>query len=309
MLRYRLLSAFLIISASLVFVALDSQFPIPGCDGLWMSFVGIYLIFGSAVECVQMMHQSDRSGLRSVRLPALLGVGGIILASLIPMCWLALTGEEYPADCLLGKLGWPLAAMLIAQFLCVVWYFPSYSANSNFLTRAITASWVSNYFGGCFAFAVALRMVGTPVWGLYLLVGIILITKFADAGAYFAGRALGRTKLCPHISPGKTVEGLCGGAIVATIAGWIYFCLCGNWLFPTLQVGWLGVSILGIALTVSGVVGDLVESVFKREMKVKDSGRLLPGLGGLWDVTDSLLPSFVVGYVVVMTDLIQGPGQ
>lgn len=170
---------------------------------------------------------------------------------------------------------------------------------------------MSVYFGGCFAFAIALRLTGTANWGLFLLVGMIVITKFSDAGAYFCGRAWGLTKLCPHVSPGKTIEGLVGGCLVAVGVAWIYFGWCAPAAFGSDQVKShpLGIAALGVLITLAGVAGDLLESIFKREMGCKDSGKLLPGLGGLWDVTDSLLPAAVVGYLVVVAELIQGPGQ
>lgn len=269
--------------------------------------LGIYLIFGSACECVWMV---GRSRYGSIAWPALLGCGGVFTASCVPVFW-RLSGEPYPDECLLGALGWPLAASAIALVGCFAWYLTSYQPGADFLIRAILSGWISVYFGICFAFAVALRLVGAPAWGLYLLVGIIVITKFSDAGAYFAGRACGRTKLCPNVSPGKTIEGLIGGMLTATVVSWIYFAVAGPWVFAGEQIetSVIGLCILAIALTTAGVIGDLLESVFKREMGCKDSGRLLPGLGGLWDVTDSLLPSSVVGYLAVVAEIIQGPGQ
>lgn len=270
--------------------------------------LGLYLYFGSAVECVGMMKNSPTG---KITVPALLGCGGVMLASCIPVLWPLLQGEPYPDDCLLGRFGWPLAAMLISLFATVAWFMPSYEQNSNFFLRAMSAGWVSCYFGGCFAFAIGLRLVGETGWGLYLLVGVIVITKIADAGAYFTGRSIGRTKLCPNVSPGKTVEGLVGGTVFATLAGWIYFSLCGPWVFDEKQISasFVGVAILGVLLTLAGIIGDLLESIVKRETGCKDSGKLLPGLGGLWDVTDSLLPAFVVAYLVVVAELIKGPGQ
>lgn len=269
--------------------------------------LGIYLFFGSAVECVGMLRNSP-SG--KISTPALLGTAGIIAASCVPVLWPLAAGEPYPSDCLLGKLGWPMAAMLISLFANVAWFMPSYEQNSNFFLRAMTSGWVSCYFGGGFAFAIALRLVGESAWGLYLLVGIIVITKFADTGAYFVGRAFGKSKLCPNVSPGKTIEGLLGGMLFATLGGWIYFCIAGKFAFgDTISASVIGVVLLGILLTLAGVIGDLLESIVKRETGCKDSGKLLPGLGGLWDVTDSLLPAFVVAYLVVVAELIKGPGQ
>lgn len=264
-------------------------------------------MFGSAMECVAM---ARKSSVGSITWPALLGCGGIMLAACVPVYW-PVSGQAYPVDCLLGPLGWPLAASAIALIGCFVWYMPRFEPGQGFLGRASLAGWVAVYFGICFSFAVALRLTGTSGWGLFLLIGVIVITKFADAGAYFAGRALGRTKLCPAVSPGKTVEGLLGGIVVATLAGWIYFCVAAPQIFPedAVQVGLVGVIALGITLTIAGVLGDLLESIFKRELECKDSSKLLPGLGGLWDVTDSLLPACVVAYLVVMAGLITGPGQ
>ena len=267
--------------------------------------LGIILVFGSTIECVRMV---GRSQLGSITLPTLIGTLGIILAAAIPVYW-PLFGEPYPADCALGKLGWPLAAMVLSVFCCICWFIPTYEPKSNFFQKAILSGWISVYFGGCFAFAVALRLVGDGgTWGLYLLVGIILVTKSADAGAYFAGRALGRNKLCPKVSPGKTIEGLIGGMLTASLAGWIYFGLCAPYVYGSeVYLPTLGIVLLGVLLTIAGVVGDLVESIFKREMDCKDSGSIFPGLGGMWDVTDSLLPAFTIGYLLVVAELIVGP--
>jgi phosphatidate cytidylyltransferase len=316
LLRSRLLSALIIVSAALVFVALDAWVPIQvpateagtvvTCVGFWMIPLGAYLIYGSAVECVTMCGGHPR---QSIAAPALIGCAGVMLAAAVPVYW-PLFGEPYPADCPLGRLGWPMAASAIALLGCFVWYIPSYQANSGFFLRAILAGWVSVYFGGCFAFAIALRLTGTPGWGLFLLVGIIVVTKFADSGAYFCGKAWGRTKLCPHVSPGKSVEGLVGGMLVAIFVAWVYFGWCAAALFqtPVTANPWR-IALLGLLLTLAGLAGDLLESIFKREMGCKDSGRLLPGLGGLWDVTDSLLPAAVVGYLAVVMELVRGPGQ
>ncbi len=269
--------------------------------------LGFLLFFGSAIECVGMCAKSP---LGSITAPALMGCGGVMLAAAVPAFW-PVGGSSYPSGCLLGRLGWPLAAGALAQLACFAWYMPSYRAHSGDFSRAILAGWVSIYFGGCFAFAVALRLTGTSGWGLFLVVGVITITKFSDAGAYFTGRAIGRTKLCPAVSPAKTVEGLLGGMVTAVIVAWILFGNFAPLVFGSgaVQASPLGCIVLGMLLTLAGVWGDLLESIFKREMSCKDSGRLLPGLGGLWDVTDSLMPAMVVAYLVIVSGLIQGPGQ
>ena len=222
MLRLRLLSALIVISCSLGFVALDALVPIAGCQGLWMTVLAIYLFLGSAVECSLMLRHRP-GGFDAW--PALMGCGGIMLAAMIPVLW-QVSGKAYPAACMLGPLGWPLAAAIIALVGCFVWFMPKYVSGSNVLEQAAFSGWVAVYFGIGFAFWVALRQTEAPAaiasispstagsWGLMLVVGMIVVTKFTDAGAYFSGRAFGKTKLCPAVSPGKTIEGLVGGMII-----------------------------------------------------------------------------------------------
>ena len=138
---------------------------------------------------------------------------------------------------------------------------------------------------------------------------LIAVTKSADAGAYFSGKSLGRNKLVPRLSPKKTWEGLLGGIVMATVVAYV----CLRWLFPAVagganppgtvaSVSWLtgpigGALLLGPLLAIGGLVGDLAESLIKRDAGAKDSGDLLPGLGGVWDVTDSLIAAALPAYL------------
>ena len=117
----------------------------------------------------------------------------------------------------------------------------------------------------------------------HLLAYFFLVIFGSDSGAYFAGRALGKHKLAPDISPGKTVEGLIGGLVAA--AG--FAALATFWFFRELPYQW---SIpLAVVLAAVGVLGDLAESAMKRGSKTKDAASILPGHGGLLDRLDSLL--------------------
>ena len=138
------------------------------------------------------------------------------------------------------------------------------------------------FLGG---FLVATRVgFDTPAnLSTHLLAFFFLVIFGSDAGAYFAGRALGKHKLAPAISPGKTVEGLIGG--IGAAAG--FAALSTWWFFPELPYKW---SIpLAIVLAVVGVLGDLCESAMKRGSNTKDAASILPGHGGLLDRLDSLL--------------------
>jgi phosphatidate cytidylyltransferase len=127
---------------------------------------------------------------------------------------------------------------------------------------------------------------GVVVNGSLYVFYFILVTKFSDMGAYLTGSLIGRHKMIPRISPGKTWEGF-GGAIVFSVGGSLVFAhLAGDRLTGMTP---LHAAILGLILSVSAVVGDLIESLFKREAGVKDSGKLFPGIGGVLDLLDSIL--------------------
>ena len=124
---------------------------------------------------------------------------------------------------------------------------------------------------------------------------LMLLTTFAtDTGAYFVGRSLGRTPLAPAISPAKTREGAAGGLLCAVAACMALDAILG------LPATWWQAALLGGALGIVGQLGDLVESRLKRIADVKDSGRLMPGHGGLLDRVDSILLNLVVVYYFVL---------
>ena len=117
---------------------------------------------------------------------------------------------------------------------------------------------------------------------------LVLVTKFSDAGAYVIGSLIGRHPLIPRISPKKTWEGVFGAVAVAALAGWGAFYLFQDPL-TQLKMTPLTAAIAGALLGVMAILGDLAESVIKREAQVKDSGQWLPGIGGVLDLIDSLL--------------------
>lgn len=147
--------------------------------------------------------------------------------------------------------------------------------------------------------AVAGLFVLVPVWvalvrlhaeGPQLLMFLLLLVVAADIGAYFAGRAFGKHKLAPKVSPGKTWEGVVGGLLAALLLAAL-----GVWWFEMRTVPFM---FLCLVVAIASVVGDLTESMFKRHVGLKDSGSLLPGHGGVLDRVDSVTaaaPVFVIG--------------
>ena len=158
-----------------------------------------------------------------------------------------------------------------------------------------------HYAAGLAGFAVLVpaaiglgRLALVQSHGQMLLFFLIVLIAAADVGAYFGGRAFGRHKLAPLVSPGKTWEGFFAGVLGAGFAAW-----AGAWFFGQPLLPWLAVCVL-VALV--SVVGDLVESMFKRHVGLKDSGGLLPGHGGVLDRIDSFTaaaPTFLLGLQLI----------
>jgi len=158
--------------------------------------------------------------------------------------------------------------------------------------------------GQAFAAALAGLPVLVPTWlaltqlhrvpeiGAQLLLLMLVLVFAADIGAYFAGRTFGRLKLAPRVSPGKTWEGVIGGLGAAVMVA-----VLGAWWFDFKFGAFVG---LCTAVAVASIVGDLTESMFKRHAGLKDSGKLLPGHGGILDRIDSIsaaAPIFALGMV------------
>ena len=156
------------------------------------------------------------------------------------------------------------------------------------------------YLGGLAWFLMAIRVkegryvdVAEPLFvgtTLHVLT-VLLCVKFTDIGAYFTGKNLGRHKLIPWLSPGKTWEGLIGGLVTAALVGMA----CAPML-PEVEF-WKG-AIFGAILGLVGQCGDLLESLMKRDADVKDSGQSVPGFGGVLDVIDSPLVAAPVAYLL-----------
>jgi len=130
------------------------------------------------------------------------------------------------------------------------------------------------------------RSEAGEVTGQFYCLYLIAVTKFSDMGAYLTGTAFGRHLLIPHISPKKTWEGLVGALAFSLLASLSLYQLMPKHLAA---LSWTHAIVLGLLLGAAAVIGDLAESILKRSTGVKDSGRLLPGIGGALDLIDSLL--------------------
>ena len=132
----------------------------------------------------------------------------------------------------------------------------------------------------------AFRMSET---GRLLILYLLIVVKITDVGAFFVGSAIGKHKLIPRVSPGKTWEGLIGGLAAAVVASCSFCYIVEGNFGDKIHMEMTDAAILGLVLGLSGVVGDLFESVLKRSADKKESGKTIPGMGGVLDVIDSLL--------------------
>ncbi len=147
----------------------------------------------------------------------------------------------------------------------------------------------------------------TPVSssGVTLSLYLLLVVKVSDIGAYFTGMTIGKHKMFPRVSPKKSWEGAIGGVISSLAVSLLFWKIAGNGRFGDLLImRWRDAAILGLLLPVSGMVGDLCESQIKRACNAKDSGSIVPGMGGILDVIDSLLFGAPVLYIYAVWFLV-----
>jgi phosphatidate cytidylyltransferase len=190
-------------------------------------------------------------------------------------------------------LSWPfgragiLGAFVITVLVCLVWRFRG--GASGYL-RDVTASAFTAAYLPLFASFGALLVV--PHDGAQRVLCFMIGVVCSDTGGYIVGRLVGRHPMAPAISPKKSWEGFGGSMVAGTVGGVLSVSLLlgGHW--------WQGV-LFGAALAASATVGDLVESLIKRDLGIKDMGDLLPGHGGMMDRLDSLLPSAVVAWLLL----------
>lgn len=226
---------------------------------------------------------------------------GVVLAALIPI---GVHGQ------VLRVLTVPLYAwvlLVLAVLAAAIWLR---GVDGRPLGAASTTVYGALYTGATLSFAYVLRYhnyaVGETAGALTVLFPVLL-TWASDIGAYFSGRLIGGRKLMPSVSPGKTVAGAVG-AIVVTVAvtyGFVHWVL-----IPQAQLAFTpwGLVTFGVAISVVAQVGDLAESLLKREAGVKDSGTLFPGHGGVLDRLDSLFFVLPAAYALYDLLLIPAPG-
>ncbi|WP_104482362.1 phosphatidate cytidylyltransferase [Actinokineospora auranticolor] len=190
-------------------------------------------------------------------------------------------------------LSWPfgrdgvLAAFVVTILACLLWRLRG--GVENYLRDATASVFTAAYVPLFAAFAAMLVL---PADGTDRVLCFLILVVSSDTGGYIAGVLFGKHPMAPTISPKKSWEGFAGSLVAGVVAGGLTVTLMldGRW--------WQGV-LFGAALVATATLGDLVESVIKRDLGIKDMGTLLPGHGGLMDRMDSLLPSAVVSWLLL----------
>ena len=230
-----------------------------------------------------------------------MSVVGIVLSAMIP---LAVHAQQ------LGVFAVPLVVWILVPLFVLALSIWTRGVDGKPLGAAATTIFGALYTGGTLSYIYALRYFGYAVGdtaGALVVIMPVVLTWASDTGAYFTGRLVGGPKLIPSVSPAKTISGAIG-AVVATVgacAAFVHFLLK-----PQAQLAFspTGLIVFAVCISVTAQIGDLTESLLKREAGVKDSGTLFPGHGGVLDRLDSLFFVLPVTYALYYALLLPAPG-
>jgi phosphatidate cytidylyltransferase len=318
LLRWRLLSSAIVLTILLSLAYLDFQRSIVGVAGMWL--LPVYLLV-SVLATREMLHLVSLREFRPVTWPVYFGTCALALAPCLPILasslrWAIRSASVAPAAPI-DSTGWhdhswqfglSLAALTVSALLIFLAEMRRYRQPGTASVNVALSLMCLVYIGVLWGFIPLLRRFQDNGWGMMALVSAILIVKTSDAGAYFTGRFLGRHKMSPILSPKKTIEGALGGLVIACLSCGAFFYFFGpvvvgsGFQMPPLP-RWLGYALI---VAVAGILGDLAESLLKRDMGSKDAGNQLPGLGGVLDVIDSVLFAAPVAYACWVLGLV-GP--
>ncbi len=261
-------------------------------------FIGVVMLFGLIAQ-YEFYNMIEAKGAKPLRLWGI-GFGAGVMA-------VASFGSEYSATLLMTA---SLLVMMVAQLRKAAIHDALASISGTFfgvfyvawlISHAILLRNFDTAVGQQFGADAVATLGFTPETGLFLMIYTLAAVIGCDAGAYFAGRAWGKRPLAPAVSPNKSIEGAVGG-VVFGVALAAFFKLFFDFFWPSASAAmpWSIVAPFAFVLTLVGIVGDLVESLLKRDADVKDAGSLLPGMGGVLDRIDSPLLAFPVIYYMLI---------
>ncbi|MFV1963846.1 MAG: phosphatidate cytidylyltransferase [Pirellulaceae bacterium] len=283
MLRWRLLGAAGILVPLFGLLYLDTFWNF-GVPGLWLVPIGGLLVVAAAGETLDILHGN---GYRPADWAVYGGAMLVFLTGCGPTFVGLLNGDQ--GEAFTAAWEWSLMAMGAALVLAFLSEMTRFREPGRSIVHVALAWLVVGYAGLLMSFVARLRFFRDEMWGMVALISLVLVVKMSDTGAYTVGKLCGKRKMSPRLSPGKTVEGAIGGLVFAAGASWLFFGAAVPWAMGVRVTPWWGPPMYGLIVALAGMVGDLAESLLKRDMGRKDSSRWLPGLGGVLDVVDSVL--------------------
>ncbi len=291
MLRWRLISSAVILTVVLLLAYLDYAHNF-GLPGIWLLPLGFPIAVMAVSEVLELLAAKKLRPLAwTVNLGTLLTLGSV----LVPII-----RHEYPTEFVVESLGWSLTAFVIAVVLVLVGEMWRFREPGHAVVNVALSVFTIAYVGLLFSIYGVLRMSGGNEWGMVAMSSVVVIVKVSDSGAYTVGRLIGRHKMTPRLSPKKTIEGAIGGLACGCLTSWLFFAFLVPYLIGETDlpdIAWWRAVLYGLIVTVAGMIGDLAESLLKRDMEQKDSSGWLPGLGGVLDVLDSLLVAAPAAYM------------
>ena len=311
MLHKRLAASAVILTALGILLHFDFHHPLMGVGGLLLLPLLLVIALMATTELGEML---IKGGLELRLKHVLISVALVHCLTFLPSLMDAFSSSGYPNDCPVGRVGW----IGVGSVLAMCWLFfvemKHFKEPGGAIQRLANGMLVVAYTGTAMSFLTVLRTLRVSetgydaAWGMCAIISVIVITKCGDSGAYFTGKSVGKHKMSPILSPKKTIEGAVG-AFVCGMGAAIAF---GRWVVPAIlamvvdvdvagssaEVGpmWAW-ALYGLVITAAGMVGDLAESLIKRDSQVKDSSSWVPGLGGVLDIMDSITFSLVPAYL------------
>jgi phosphatidate cytidylyltransferase len=323
MLKWRLLLGTLIIAVILGLCVLDARMDRPGMEaGLpGVALMPVVLLL-TVLATQEVLRLAQAAGIRPVAWTVYAGNLLLVVAQWLPALYLYMAAHRKFIGQFLREWLPPLYAYLAHHSWRELGYFDFFLAGTSSPLWAMALGMLAIFYGemrryeqpaGTFAkiavgifclvyiglmvtFAIQMRLF----WGVGALAAWIITVKMGDIGAYTVGRLFGRNKMSPTISPGKTVEGAVGAVLFALVGSWISFHVIVPLappyaeLMPGRPMGWF---VFGLLMGSVGMLGDLAESLLKRDVGCKDSSAWMPGFGGVLDILDSLLLTAPVAWL------------
>lgn len=286
MLRWRLLLGTIFIAALIGLCWLDHTY----APGIVLLPLALLLSLAAGHELLWLVNARKLQPL-----PWVVHLGNmlIVASNLVPRIW----PESWPPDPL-GYLGWPLAMFALLLLVAFLGEMRRYTAPGEVMERLALAVFALGYIGVLFSFVCQMRWLGNGAAGIPAIAVLVIVVKACDIGAYTIGRLFGKHKMAPVLSPGKTMEGAAGGLALACLSSWLAFTFLVPFMAPNLPAprpwGWL---LYGLLVGAAGMLGDLAESLIKRDVGRKDSSDWMPGFGGVLDLLDSILIASPVAYL------------